>query len=360
VINNESILPPKWVLVSVLFIGVIWIALELKEIVTLIIVGYCLAYLLNPVVTYLEKNRIPRSLGTILTFVILIVSTVILFSTAVPTLVNDYDELTKKFPDYAHKIASYVNPLIIKVKELLPIPADLTEIDSISGMFSLIDMSWVNKILSGAFGALLKGYSITLTILNLILLPFITFYLTVDFPKMHREALDLVGPRNKEKVSQIVGEIDFYVSSFVRGQLLVGLILAVLYSIGLGLIGIELWFLLALISGFGNIVPYLGFLLGIVGSSIMALLTFGEFLPILYVIGVFVIVQSLEGMLITPKVIGDKVGISPLVVILAILAAGKLFGFLGIFLAVPGTAILKVLAKHLHEWILVSQKVEVG
>jgi predicted PurR-regulated permease PerM len=109
-----------------------------------------------------------------------------------------------------------------------------------------------------------------------------------------------------------------------------------------------LWFLLAVISGFGAIIPYMGFIIGIVLSSIMALATYGDFIHLVQVWVVFVLVQALEGTLITPRIVGDKVGISPLVVILAIVAGGQLFGLLGVFLAVPGAAVARVLLKHLH------------
>jgi predicted PurR-regulated permease PerM len=115
---------------------------------------------------------------------------------------------------------------------------------------------------------------------------------------------------------------------------------------------VELWFLLALIAGFGNLIPYLGFLTGIVLSSIMALVTFGDTEHLVQVLILFGIVQALEGTLITPRIVGNKVGLSPLAVILAIFAGGKLFGLLGVFLAVPVAAALRVIWRYLHRWLI--------
>ncbi|MBN8550702.1 MAG: AI-2E family transporter, partial [Deltaproteobacteria bacterium] len=170
----------------------------------------------------------------------------------------------------------------------------------------------------------------------------------------HAWVLSLFPSSRRRRVAEVAREIDGHISAFVRGQLTVGTILFVLYLIGLGIVGVELWFLLAVIAGFGAIIPYMGFLAGIVLSSIMALATFGDVSHLIQVWGVFFVVQFLEGTFITPKVVGDKVGLSPLVVILAIVAGGQLFGLLGVFLAVPGAAVARVLLRHLHLW-LVSQ-----
>jgi predicted PurR-regulated permease PerM len=149
-------------------------------------------------------------------------------------------------------------------------------------------------------------------------------------------------------VRDIALEIDSYVSAFVRGQFMIGTILFLLYGAGLWFVGVELWLLLALIAGFGNIVPYLGFLAGIVLSTLMALVTFGDFAHVVQVWVVFAIVQGLEGTVITPRILGEKVGLSPLAVILALVVGGQLFGLLGVFLAVPAAAALRVLGGYLH------------
>jgi predicted PurR-regulated permease PerM len=153
-------------------------------------------------------------------------------------------------------------------------------------------------------------------------------------------------------VGEIFKEIDGYVSSFVRGQIIVCAVLFVLYTIGLGILGVDLWLLLAAISGFGNIIPYAGFLVGIVLSSLLTLVTFGDLVHLLWLWGIYAVVQFLEGTFITPRILGESVGLSPLMVILALFAGGQLFGLLGIFLAVPAAAVLKVLGKHSYGWVM--------
>ena len=178
------------------------------------------------------------------------------------------------------------------------------------------------------------------------------FYLAVDLPKLHESVSALVPVTRRKRFQEVFREIDRYVSAFVRGQILVCSVLFVLYAVGLGLVGVDLWLLLAAISGFGNIVPYVGFLTGIVLSSLMALVTFGDFTHVAWVWCVYAVVQALEGMVISPRILGGSVGLSPLVIILALFAGGQLFGLLGIFLAVPAAAALRVIARSSYDWLV--------
>ena len=207
------------------------------------------------------------------------------------------------------------------------------------------------QVLAGAGSALLAGYSIALAFVNLLILPFIIYYLAVDFRNIHSRFLLVFPFLMRERVAAIGHDIDRYVSAYFRGQLTVGLILSAMYAAGLAMVGVELWFLLALIAGLGNLIPYVGFFLGIVLSSVMALVTFGDLSHLLLVWLVFLVVQVLEGTVITPRIVGSQVGLSPLVVILALVAGGSLFGLLGIFLAVPVVAIMRVLGEHFYGWL---------
>ncbi|MCB9029648.1 MAG: AI-2E family transporter [Deltaproteobacteria bacterium] len=350
--THDRLMPPLWVVTLIFVACCSWLLFELKEMVTLLVVGYCIAYLFDPFLDFLEKRKISRTVGFFLILAVLLIGLVIIAITAIPTLIQDYQKLVTKLPTYTDYIKTKILPLLVNVEAYLPAHMKIDPKSVLDTVIPNINLETVGKISDHVLGALLKGYSVTLTLMNFVLLPFIVFYMAVDIDAFHRQTLALFPKNARERVRNISQTINGYVSEFVRGQLLVGFILFVLYAIGLGFIGIELWFLLALVAGFANIVPYLGLLIGIVSSTVMALFTFGDFTHVLYVWGVFIIVQVLEGTFITPKVIGDKVGIPPLVVILSIFAGGKLFGFIGIFLAVPGAAILKVLASDTHDWLI--------
>ena len=210
----------------------------------------------------------------------------------------------------------------------------------------------IKKFLGAVFYTFLGGYSVTLTLLNLFLLPFIVFYLSVDFPLLHRRLLLLFPKDLRLPVYKIANEIDRDVSAFVKAQLIVASLLFILYLAGFWFVGIELALLLALFSGFGNIIPYIGTLAGIVLGSVLALVTFGDWSHLIQVWVVFAVVQLIGDNFITPRIMGKNVGLSPLVVLLALVASGQLFGLLGLLLAIPMTAVAKVLLKNLHLWLL--------
>lgn len=350
---KENILPPLWLIFLFCLILFFWLLFALKEIVVMLFMGYCIAYLVDPLLAYLEKRKISRSIGFILICGISAIVFFLLVFTAIPTLVREYDKLSDNFPEYLQLAKERGSPLLDKVESFLPKQAgDASLADQLLHWLPAVNKDSIGKVLAAIGGTLLQGYSLTLTLLNFLLLPFFAYYLAVDLHSFHEWVLKSFPFQKRKKIAAISKEIDSYVSAFVRGQITVGCVLFLLYCIGLGMIGVELWFLLAIISGFGAIIPYMGFLVGIVLSSIMALATFGDLIHLLQVVGVFLVVQFLESWLITPKIIGEKVGLSPLVIIVAIFAGGHLFGLLGVFLAVPGAAVCRVLTKHLHAWFV--------
>ncbi len=344
--SAPSFLPPLWVLTLALCAAVVWVLSELREIVVLVVVGYCIAYVIDPILRLLERRKVSRPLGVFVVAGTVGAVALLLVLTALPTLVREFQQLSQNFPNYVQTARDRLLPILneyverFHLRERVPSPDELMA--SVAGFGGTI----LQTAGRGVVATLLHGYSLTMTILNLFLLPFIVFYLAVDFAELHRWALAAVPPSYRDRVRAIASEMNSYVGAFVRGQFLTCALLCVLYALGLGIVGVELWLLLAVITGFGNLIPYVGTLVGIVLSSIMALVTFGSVGALLQVWVVFAVVQFLEGMVITPKIVGEKVGLSPLSVILALVAGGTLFGLLGVFLAVPAAASLKVLGRH--------------
>ncbi|MEZ4753305.1 MAG: AI-2E family transporter [Bdellovibrionota bacterium] len=350
--RREPIRPPLWVITTFLLILFGWLLYELKEMVALLVIGYCFAYLMMPALKFLQTRKISRPAGFFIIFGLILLFVLLLMLTAIPTIFEEYKSLSSNFPIYVSVAREKATALILNFSAYLPANiAGEIENGGLSSLMPALTGETLNNILAGVGKTLLRGYSITLTIVNLALLPFIIYYIAIDFEKIHNQLLMLIPAKHQENVKSIAVEINTYISAFVRGQMLVGLILLALYALGLGIVGVELWFLLAVVAGLGNMIPYLGTAVGVVLSSIMALVTFGDFPHLLAVWFIFFIVQFLEGTFITPKIVGDKVGLSPLIVILALFAGGSLFGIIGIMLAVPGAATLRVLGRNLLEWI---------
>ncbi|MGK0500647.1 MAG: putative PurR-regulated permease PerM [Oceanicoccus sp.] len=211
-----------------------------------------------------------------------------------------------------------------------------------------------NWLTAGGFlGGLSKNIagsslSVLLLLANLILVPVVTFYLLRDWDVLIAHIRALL-PRNAESsVVKIAGECDEIIGAFIRGQLLVMLCLGVVYALGLSIVGLELALILGLLAGLASIVPYMGFIVGIVAASIACWLQMGELMPLLAVAAVFGIGQMLEGMVLTPMMVGDRIGLHPVAVIFAIMAGGQLFGFTGVLLALPVAAVIMVMLRHAH------------
>lgn len=359
----QELLPPLWIITLISLAFVAWFAVQIKEILVLLVLGYSIAYVMEPAVSYFEnktvfKFKLGRPVSFFLIIALLCLSASVLIVTAIPTIAREYERLATQLPEYVAQAQTKLSPLITQAEQLLPQkfrPKELMQ--SPSQLIQYVSFESVKKFLGAVVSTFLGGYSLTLTLINLLLLPFIVFYLSMDFPLLHRRIL-LLFPRNlRLPVLKIANEIDRDVSAFVKAQLLVATILFVLYICGFWVIGIELALLLAVISGFGNIIPYIGTLTGVVLSSIIALVMFGDWSHLLQVWTVYLVVQLLGDNFITPRIMGQNVGLSPLVVLLALVISGQLFGLLGLLLAIPMTAVAKVLLKNLHVWMISREEV---
>lgn len=355
--NADSFMPPRWILTVTAVVGLVWLMMKLRELVVLVVVGYFIAYAIDPILERLQRKGISRIGGFFIVFILMVAIVVLTGVTAVPTIVYEFTKLSDNLNGYIETSRDKIVPLLQALQGNLPEPIrnnlDLNDLKgSLATMMSHVSGDTVKKIGRTAINTLLRGYSLSLALLNIALLPFIVFYLAVDLPQIHGFFRNVVPLTKRSKVDRMFGEIDSYVSSFVRGQAIVCSILFGLYAIGLGFVGVDLWLLLAAITGFGNMIPYVGTMIGISLSCVMALVTFGDLTHVFWVLGVFATVQALEGMVITPRVMGESVGLSPLVIILALFAGGQLFGLLGIFLAIPAAATLRVLIRHSYRWAL--------
>jgi predicted PurR-regulated permease PerM len=176
------------------------------------------------------------------------------------------------------------------------------------------------------------------------------FYLLRDWDLMMGKLRGLLPRQREPQVVGLAGECHEVLGAFVRGQLMVMLALGVIYSAGLMLVGLELGLLIGMLAGLAAIVPYMGFIIGIGAALVAGLFQFGgDLYPMLGIVAVFMVGQALEGMVLTPLLVGDRIGLHPVAVIFAILAGGELFGFTGVLLALPVAAVIMVLLRHVHD-----------
>jgi predicted PurR-regulated permease PerM len=304
-----------------------------------------LAYIADPLVDKLEK-KMSRSIAVSIVFFVLSLSAILVLLIILPLVEKQIVVLAEKLPLYIDRAQNYLLPLL---KDKFDFDVALFDLNMLKLSFSEywkaaggIAANVVSSISHS--GVVLVGW-----IANFLLMLVVTFYLLRDWDILVAKVHALI-PRNKEKAIVVIAkESDEVIGAFFRGQMLVMLALSVVYTIGLMLVGLDTALLIGVLSGVVSFVPYLGFIVGIAVASIAALMQFQEAMPLLYVAIVFLTGQMLEGMLLTPLLVGDKIGLHPVAVIFAVLAGGQLFGFVGILLALPVAAVIAVVLRHAHE-----------
>lgn len=316
------------------------------------VAGFLLAYLGNPLVDRLSRWKLPRVLSVSIVFAVITLAFLILIGILVPLIRDQIVYLNTKMPDFVKWINTQAIPWVQKTFQV-----DLLHFD-IESLTNMLSNSWQE---AGSFaGQLLTklaqgGITIIGTLASVALIPVVAFYLMLDWQKLITFSYELLPRHMESKVRSIAGEIDEVLGAFFRGQFIVMICLSVVYGVGLKVVGLDIAVIVGLIAGLGSIIPYFGFTIGIVIATIAAIFQFQEFLPVVWVLTVFGIGQILEGWVLIPYLVGNKVGLHPVAVIFAILAGGQLFGFFGMLLAIPAASVIVVLMRHVRRHYFASE-----
>lgn len=328
-------------------VGVLVFALLyfLAPILTPFVVGILLAYLFNPVVNLLMRLHLPRIVAVIVVFLVIALIIMLLVVLLIPLIQTQVVTLSVFIPNTAAWLQNTIVPLlkahfgIEQIIDINTLKQQLTDNLAQAGGAA----TWVVvKILH-------SGVALLHLILNLVLIPVVTFYLLFDWNKVLKGLKDLLPRKYKSTIIKLATECNDVLGAFFRGQLLVMLTLGIFYSLGLSLIGLQIGLVIGVVVGVLSIVPYLGIIVGIIVASIAAYLQFGTFISVVPVLLLFAVGQTLDGMFITPKLVGGRIGLHPVAVIFAVLAGGTLFGFFGVLLALPVASIIMVLARFFNQ-----------
>jgi predicted PurR-regulated permease PerM len=334
----------KWFWLSLIVISGVLVYL-LAPVLTPFLVAAFLAYLGDPLVDRLEARKIPRTLAVVIVFIVLTLLAIAVLLILVPLLERQLTSLGNKIPRYLEVIQTQFLPWLNAHIDL-GLQLDSTTLKSSlqthwqeAGGFAKTMLAYLTRS-----GALLAGW-----VANLLLIPVVTFYLLRDWDVLVARIQELLPRQNAPVISRLAKASDEVLGAFLRGQLLVMFALSAIYTIGLWVVGLDFALLIGMLAGLVSFVPYLGFIVGILAAGIAALLQFHDVVHLLYIAIVFGIGQALEGMLLTPMLVGDRIGLHPVAVIFAVLAGGQLFGFVGVLLALPAAAVIAVILRYMHE-----------
>ena len=327
-------------------LAIYYIFRELQDAAVPLRLSFLLAYLLDPVIDWLEARGINRTLGVVM-LLLGVAGVVALFAIfVIPLIVREFATFAKQVPHYIGRIKDSAIPWIEQTFNVKA-PTSISEFAERFG-YSLRELAQeAIRPLGGMAGrAVLGAYRLLLVLGGLILIPFFTFFFLRDFDKIAAVVVGLIPVRHRPWFKETYRDLDKALSGWIRGQLLVMLILGTLYSIGYVLVGIPLGLVIGILTGLMAFIPYLGATIGFVLALAMAFLDWQGWGPVLGVVGVFGVVQTLDGLFITPNVLGHQTGMSPAVVVLALMVFGKLFGLVGVLLAVPMAAVINVMVRR--------------
>lgn len=326
-----------WLGALLVAVGFVWI---FNSILTPFVLGTIIAYLLNPLVKFFARESIPRWLssgGILLMFLFFLM---VVLALVIPPLTREAIALAKALPDYIDRASQYLAPYVGWVQARL---GD----GSTQDLPSLIKEN-ISGFMTGAGGVIVGlkagGAAAASAITTLVLTPLVAFFMMKDWPRITRWVNDLYPRQHEAMIKDLWTQIDRKIAGFIRGQLLVAFFLGLGYAIALTIAGLNYGFLIGIVAGVLSIIPLVGSTIGLLISVIVAYIqTGGEWSYVAIIAGIFIFGQLIEGNILSPKLLGDNVGMHPLWVLFALLAGGSLFGIVGMLIAVPVAAIVGVL-----------------
>lgn len=324
---------------GVLVIGAI--LYSTKDIVLMFFIAMLIAYILNPIVNLLGKIHISRTIGVFILVLFTASIFTLVLAVIIPVLIDDIIYFANRMPEYIAKIFAFIERVIT----YLGIEVSLDTIKAfVMERLGLISKYILNTVTTAA--ASVKG--IVMLLLNLFLIPVLVFFLLKDFPKVREFTNRIVDRFNLQKTVAHIEEFERIIGKYFRGMFFVGLVLSALYTAVLMIVGVKGAIFLGLLTGMGGMIPYVGFAVGLIVSLTMTAVQFQDFLHPIYILAGFTIVQVLESTVITPKIVGDSLGLNPVIVIVALMIGGALLGLIGMIIALPIAAFIKIMMdKHL-------------
>ncbi len=339
----------KWLFFSLVLTVILVLLFSLSGVLSSLIIAFIIAYVFDPLVDWLETKKLSRTGAIIILFTLLIGVVILLFVLILPVFEREISVFSKKIPIYVESLKKSTLPVVKDYVEKHPEHLEYLKQKIQNFGFEILKsiVNFFKSFFSGVIGLILN-------ILDLLLIPVMAFYLLKDIDKITEKVRQSFPEKYRDKITDVFAEIDDKIKNFLKGQFIVSIILAAIYSIGLWIFNVPLAFVIGILAGLANIIPYLGIALGLVPAMILSYLDSHSMVNLLGVVATFAVAQALEGTVISPRVVGEKVGLHPVIVIVAILLGGHFFGFVGILVAVPVASIVLVLFSRAYNWYLNS------
>jgi predicted PurR-regulated permease PerM len=327
-----------WLIILAVFAMLVWL---LQPVLLPFVAGMTIAYFLNPVVDTLTRSKLPRWLGSLLVLLGFVLIAVLVAALVLPLLQSQTSALINAAPEYVKQLNDHLRPWLENWVARFA-PEDIDQIRDAAGQSVGEAAKWFGTVLQHVVSG---GFALFDILALTIVTPVVAFYMLRDWPKLTK-TIDGILPRNHYNViREQLAEIDTTLSGFVRGQALVCLALGTIYTVGLSIVGLHYGAAIGVAAGILSFIPYVGTIFGWVSSVLLATAQFGDWRHVSAVIAVFVIGHALEAYVLTPRLVGHRVGLHPVWILFALIAGVKLMGFTGVLIAVPSAAVIGVLVR---------------
>ena len=329
----------SWLLIAAAALVAVW---ALAPVLMPFLLGAGLAYALHPAVERLAARRVPRVLAVtlvVLTTVLVVLAVMLL---VVPILAKELPLVKQQVPLLADRLNQHLSPWLAQFG--INVSLDVAGIKAMA--LQALDGNLEDWMAAALSSARIGGSILLAVIGNAVLVPAVLFYLLLDWPRLTARTLSLVPPRRREQVDAFLAECDSVLGQYLRGQALVMLVLAVYYTLALAIAGFELALPVGVFTGLAIFIPYLGFGLGLLLALLAGVLQFTGWYGVIVVAVVYGVGQVIESFFLTPRLVGERIGLPPLAVIFALLACGHLFGFVGVLIALPLSALVLVAGRR--------------
>lgn len=337
----NSSLRTNW-LIAVALVG--WLLYLLAPVLTPFIAAALLAYMGDPLADRLQRLKMPRTVAVVAVFILTFLMLGLLVLMVGPLIRAQVGALLDALPEIVRQVEQVWLPNIAEMLDFEVGEEDIG-IGAFVARYGDMAGSWGTKALVGLTQS---GGAVFAAVLSLFLVPILTFYLLRDWDTILAHVGALIPSAQHDTIVGLARETDEMLGAFLRGQLLVMLGLSIIYSVGLSIVGIEFAVAIGVVSGLVSFVPYLGFVFGIGLASLVVAADPEPLWKFVGVIATFSIAQFIEGSFLTPKLVGDRIGLHPVLIIFAVAAGGQLFGFFGILMALPAAAVLSVIVRFAY------------
>lgn len=328
--------------------GIILLGYYLRDILSSLLIAFVIAFIINPFVDWIEHFGVRRSRAIVFMLACMALLFAFFFVFAMPVIFTQLNSFVEVLPEKLHRLYAQLD-FYLRDHYRVELPSSAAELlEKLRYYISTNHTQLLKQLTTVLQGTATSTMTAVMFILNLVLIPMLTIYLLYDFHKIMAKLHGLVPRRFLPKYDKYVGQLNSILVGFFRGQLLLVVIMSLYYSIGFFWVGIPLWLFVGMVSGVGHFIPYLGpasaFLLGV----IMVFADFENWLQLFRFAVVIMSAQLLESFILTPRLVGERLGLHAVTTILALMVFGKMFGFFGILMAIPVAALLKMIIKDLE------------